>query len=262
MIFLHKLAWRLIVIFVLYMIAFAVETIYPADDFPNRRGLLLNWLHCIILHGADLSIGAATLYYLQVTLYLIRYNAPIRIQSNAFLLSLLAMAMGDFFYYWFHRLQHYSKWMWAEHELHHSDEHMNITTNHRHHFLEIVLQPLFCGLPMMLLFDPPGSTIISIAVGARALSHFNHINSRIRFGWFNHVLSSPQNHRVHHSKSEQHIDKNFATIFPVWDILFGTYYHPANNEWPMTGVEGLKVESLWKFIILPITALSLSRKRR
>ena len=37
---------------------------------------------------------------------------------------------------------------------------------------------------------------------------------------------SPAYHRWHHAADEEGIDKNFAGIFPVWDVLFGTAYFP------------------------------------
>ena len=37
----------------------------------------------------------------------------------------------DFFYYWFHRLQHGSPFLWAQHKLHHSEVALNATVVHR-----------------------------------------------------------------------------------------------------------------------------------
>lgn len=253
----HDLSLRLLIVLIAYGIAILVESVYPADDSPNEKGLALNWLHTIVFHIADLTLGAAVVYYISVLIRGLHYRAPIHIPQDSAIstvvLCVFAIAMSDFFYYWFHRLQHWSKWLWAEHELHHSDEHVNITTNSRHHWLETVLQPLFLGLPLTLLFDPPAGTLLSLVLAARAISYMNHLNARIRYGWFSRVLANPQNHRIHHSKMPEHIDKNFATIVPLWDILFGTYYHPKSDEWPSTGVEGVKIESLWQAIIAPFS---------
>jgi sterol desaturase/sphingolipid hydroxylase (fatty acid hydroxylase superfamily) len=43
-------------------------------------------------------------------------------------------------------------------------------------------------------------------------------------------------HRIHHSREPQHRDRNLAFIFPLWDVLFGTYYHPHPTEYPATGL--------------------------
>ena len=34
---------------------------------------------------------------------------------------------------------------------------------------------------------------------------------------------------MHHSYHPTHINKNFAFMFPVWDVIFGTYRMPATN---------------------------------
>jgi sterol desaturase/sphingolipid hydroxylase (fatty acid hydroxylase superfamily) len=34
---------------------------------------------------------------------------------------------------------------------------------------------------------------------------------------------------VHHSYHPTHINKNFAFMFPVWDLMFGTFEMPASN---------------------------------
>jgi len=256
--FSHALTVRVIAVFGVYLIGFIIESNGKIDDTPNRKGMLLNSAHVFVFHGADLSIGVITGYYLTLLFHKIpNYKAPIQFHGGALevlALTCLALATHDFFYYWLHRLQHTSKWLWAEHELHHTDEHVNVTTSWRHHWLETVLQPLFILPPVLLLFDPIVGTVIWIILLWKLMVFFVHLNSPIRFGWFNRVLSSPQSHRIHHSKSPEHINKNFATTFPLWDILFGTYYHPTEGEWPSTGVTGVTVTSLWQAIILPFVS--------
>ena len=54
----------------------------------------------------------------------------------------------DFLYYWFHRLQHVSSVLWAQHQVHHSEQSLNITTNNRHHWLEELLRVFLILLPL------------------------------------------------------------------------------------------------------------------
>jgi sterol desaturase/sphingolipid hydroxylase (fatty acid hydroxylase superfamily) len=42
------------------------------------------------------------------------------------------------------------------------------------------------------------------------------------------VLASPRFHRWHHTDEAAARDKSFAGTFPVWNIVFGTYYMPRN----------------------------------
>jgi sterol desaturase/sphingolipid hydroxylase (fatty acid hydroxylase superfamily) len=65
-------------------------------------------------------------------------------------------------------------------------------------------------------------------------------------------VTSPQLHRIHHSRLLEHRDKNFAAYFPVWDLVFGTYFHPKWDEYPATGVHDEKdVERLADALVLP-----------
>jgi sterol desaturase/sphingolipid hydroxylase (fatty acid hydroxylase superfamily) len=70
---------------------------------------------------------------------------------------------------------------------------------------------------------------------------------RLQVGRASLLFCSPQVHRIHHSCLPQHFDKNFSVVFPLWDVLFGTYYSPVRNEFPPTGVPNEKeIQSFWE----------------
>jgi sterol desaturase/sphingolipid hydroxylase (fatty acid hydroxylase superfamily) len=167
-------------------------------------------------------------------------------------LAFVWLAVRDFFYYWFHRWQHSSKWLWAEHALHHSDTQMNITTSLRHHWLEMPLNTLIVTIPLQLLFRPPAITIPAAYAFFYMVGYLTHSNVRLGAGPFAKLIVSPNNHRVHHSREPEHIDKNFAQLFPMWDVLFGTYYATRAGEFPQTGLSsGEKVTSLRRALLMP-----------
>ncbi len=89
----------------------------------------------------------------------------------------------DFFYYWFHRLQHGSPFLWAQHKLHHSEYSLNATTALRHHWLEDLLRVFFIVLPMSMAFDlkPVGAGFVAFVVGV-LWPVFIHANLRLRLG--------------------------------------------------------------------------------
>lgn len=65
-----------------------------------------------------------------------------------------------------------------------------------------------------------------------------HANLNWTWGPLRHVLASPVYHRWHHTSEEEGLDKNFAGLFPFWDVLFGTFYMPRDRQ-PMTfGIAG------------------------
>jgi sterol desaturase/sphingolipid hydroxylase (fatty acid hydroxylase superfamily) len=45
-----------------------------------------------------------------------------------------------------------------------------------------------------------------------------------------YVISSPAFHRWHHTSASEGQDKNFAGFFPIWDLLFGTFYMPKGRQ--------------------------------
>jgi hypothetical protein len=66
------------------------------------------------------------------------------------------------------------------------------------------------------------------------------------------LVNSPQWHRIHHSAMPEHRDKNFASLLPLWDILFGTAWIPKPDEYPVTGFDppvrvGVIDSIIWPF---------------
>lgn len=166
-------------------------------------------------------------------------------------LAVLILIVTDFFYYWLHRAQHSFGWLWHQHAVHHSDEALNITTSARHHWLEFIFQAIAISIPMSIIFKMSPISMWAVSSFVGAYGWFNHMNVKLGFGKLSWLACSPQLHRIHHSSQPEHIDKNFAAYFPVWDVLFGTYYHPAKDEYPRTGVDGIKITSATEAALYP-----------
>jgi len=66
-----------------------------------------------------------------------------------------------------------------------------------------------------------------VVVVTRVVESLSHANLRLSFGPLGErLLVSPRFHRVHHAIGVGHEGAyrgvNFAVLFPVWDMLFGT----------------------------------------
>lgn len=165
--------------------------------------------------------------------------------------AVVFVVIYDFFYYWLHRAQHSFGWLWEQHAIHHSDDALNVSTTVRHHWLEPLFQAIAVTLPMSIIFKLTPVSMWTVSTFIAAYTGFNHLNLRLGFGRLSWLASSPQLHRIHHSIKPRHFDKNFAAYFPVWDVLFGTYYHPAPDEYPATGVDGLQIISVSDLSLRP-----------
>jgi sterol desaturase/sphingolipid hydroxylase (fatty acid hydroxylase superfamily) len=169
------------------------------------------------------------------------------------IIFLMACILGDFSYYWWHRFQHTVPFLWELHKLHHSDENLNTTTIYRSHFLEPAGQAVFRGLSIGLIFDNSQveQTVLAVVAGGLLPLFWDYfIHANVRFDRLHKLLpffSTPQYHWIHHSSLPQHQDKNFAIWIPAYDKLFGSYYHPAVDEYPPTGLSsGEKIDTLWE----------------
>jgi sterol desaturase/sphingolipid hydroxylase (fatty acid hydroxylase superfamily) len=162
--------------------------------------------------------------------------------------------VGDFFFYWYHRTLHTFHVLWQIHKMHHMDEELDVLTIFRDNWLDTLGSSLFSALPMTLLFKfdsvDPWELGLLAGAGATALSTLltlGHMNVRLELGRASVLFCSPQLHRIHHSRLPHHFDKNYAVVLPLWDVLFGTYYHPAPGEFPPTGVPGeTDIQSFWE----------------
>ena len=135
----------------------------------------------------------------------------------------------DFSYYWFHRLQHAVPFLWRFHATHHSIEELN-GMNCGHHWSEGFLRVPLLLLPLALLVDLRFQEVAIIASIVGAWTQFVHANSTIDFGRLRWLFVSPRFHRVHHSTSSEHFNRNFAGVFPIIDVMFGTGKFPAEGE--------------------------------
>lgn len=151
----------------------------------------------------------------------------------AFLLYVLTI---DFFEYLFHRMQHRVPVMWAMHSFHHSDTALNASTTSRHYWVEHGIKMMTIYLAVGMLFK---TNVLVLGMYA-LLSFYNvflHMNIRVGFGRWSMLMNSPQYHRIHHSALPEHRNCNFSALFPIFDLVFGTYRMPRKAEYPPTGLD-------------------------
>ena len=238
----------------------------PVQKSTPRSNYILNWkITCsnLLLAPAFAALTViSTLYLVSLTGFPSLSVSTAQLSIGVPVLDLMLQAtvifftacfLGDFSYYWWHRAQHKIPWLWELHKLHHSDENLNSTTIYRSHFLEPSGQALVKGLTIGLIFDTTEAPQTALAILAGGLfpilwDYFIHANVRIdALHRLMPFFSAPQYHWIHHSRLPQHQDKNFSIWLPMFDIAFGSYYHPRVDEYPPTGLSsGEKIETVWE----------------
>jgi len=159
------------------------------------------------------------------------------------------LVITDFVLYWIHRGFHRG-FLWKYHAVHHASEDLEWTSASRFHPVNLALGTglvdvvaLLCGVtPDIFLVIGPFNIITSCMV---------HANLDWTFGPLRHVFVSPVFHRWHHARAV--CDKNFASTFSLWDVMFGTYHMPAGQLPSGYGIDDKEMpEGLMPQLVYPL----------
>jgi alkylglycerol monooxygenase len=166
--------------------------------------------------------------------WMVGHLAVVTIQSTV-LTYIVALVVIDFQVYWTHRLRHRINYLWNTHAIHHSSEEFNLACALRQSISSIFnpFSPLL--LPAALL-GVPLQVIVIVApfhLFAQFWYHTRHIG---RLGMVEWVFVTPSHHRVHHAINPEYIDRNFASLFIVWDRIFGTFQAERDDVPPVYGI--------------------------
>ncbi|WP_216855968.1 sterol desaturase family protein [Acidisphaera sp. S103] len=170
---------------------------------------------------------------------------------------LVGLVVGEIGFYWGHRWAHEIPFLWRFHSIHHAPEHVYFLISSRAHPIDNVFIKL-CGLiPAYILgvaspLTPTGSLVpVFIVLVATMWGFFIHSNLRWRLGPLGWIISTPAFHHWHHTLAD-HRDRNYASMLPWMDRIFGTYYVPR-NQWPSAyGIEDKLPRSLAGQLLHPL----------
>ncbi len=138
--------------------------------------------------------------------------------------------LDDLRYYWAHRLGHRVRWFWANHVIHHSSQHFNLSTALRQPWSGPINFLIVLQLPIAWLGFHPA--LIAFVYGLNLIYQFwIHTEAIDRMPrWFEAVFNTPSHHRVHHGSNPRYLDANYAGTLIVWDKLFGSFVPEQDDE--------------------------------
>ncbi len=170
--------------------------------------------------------------------------------------AIAALVVSEIGFYWGHRWTHEIPFLWRFHSVHHNPTQVYFLISARAHPIDNVFTRL-CGLiPVYILglatpLTPSGGAVSALLVLLLTLWGFLiHANLRWRLGPLEWLVSTPAFHHWHHTLAEPR-DRNFASMLPCIDWIFGTYYLPR-NRWPAAyGIEAALPRSLAGQLVYP-----------
>ncbi len=144
------------------------------------------------------------------------------------------LLVSDLLGYATHRWFHDAR-LWRFHAVHHSSEQLEWISSVRFHPVDFFVHVVFADCLLLLLGMPPG-VLICVVPFSLAIATLSHANLDWDYGPFRVVLTSPVYHRWHHTGVDEGGERNFATNFPIFDLIFGTYYMPRGRRPARYGV--------------------------
>ncbi len=164
--------------------------------------------------------------------------------------ALSVFVLSDFTAYWLHRAFHRG-WLWRVHAVHHSSRELDWLSAVRLHPLNELITRSVQVLPFYFLGFSP-MVLAGVAPFLSVYAILLHANVNWSFGPLRYVIASPAFHRWHHTSEAEGVDKNFAGLLPIWDLLFGTFHMPKGKRAQEFGIVGNDMpENLWGQLLYP-----------
>ena len=150
--------------------------------------------------------------------------------------GLIAFVIDDLRYYWYHRIAHTCRWVWAEHVNHHSSQHYNLSTALRQSWTGLFTGMFVLQVPIVLLGFHPA--LIAFVYGFNLVWQFFIHTELIDKMWrpIELIMNTPSHHRVHHATNPRYLDANYAGTLIVWDRIFGSFVPELDEDRPRYGI--------------------------
>ncbi len=130
-----------------------------------------------------------------------------------------------------HQLGHRWGPAWTVHSVHHSPQRLYWFNATRFHGLEMFVDMALETMVMSVLGMSRDQTVAYQTVRGM-YGQLQHCNVDLSSGPLDHVFSTPDLHRWHHSAVYREGDTNYGAITSVWDKVFGTFYRPVDRAGP------------------------------
>jgi sterol desaturase/sphingolipid hydroxylase (fatty acid hydroxylase superfamily) len=206
-----------------------VERVWPAQQRPvfargYRHDLLLTAVNAALVAPLVTALTLSFVFVVRTSLpWIVLPKIGMVPQWGAIAVIVVAM---DGLNWFVHRANHRVHMLWRFHELHHSQEDMNVLTVFRTHPL-IHVSYLLALVPGVVLLTN-GALSITVLVVYGSMVAFAHSNTRLGFGPLGRVFVSPNYHRIHH-RVDGPQDVNLGFALTVWDQLFHCAVFPSRE---------------------------------
>jgi sterol desaturase/sphingolipid hydroxylase (fatty acid hydroxylase superfamily) len=181
-------------------------------------------------------------------------NLPVDLPPWALLpLTLLLRGFLSWLTHW---LNHKVPMLWRLHRVHHMDTQLDVSATVRFHPLEMPVSALI-AVPLVIALGLPPWLLLLYELFDVTVTLFSHSNLRLPRGlerWLQYLIVTPGLHTVHHSAHQPETDSNYSAVFPVWDMLLGTFRsgEQAPAELGLVEYRGVEVDRFGWLLASPL----------
>ncbi|MCR6480410.1 sterol desaturase family protein [Variovorax sp. ZS18.2.2] len=165
----------------------------------------------------------------------------------------LALVVAELGLYFAHRSAHEWPPLWRFHALHHSVQRLWVVNTGRFHLIDSAFKAALGQIPLYLL-GAPLAVFAWVGAVTAITGLLTHCNIELHTGWLDRIFSTPALHRWHHSKVLEEGNRNYGENLVLWDLLFGTYFHPPRRPPADIGIDGHVAPGFLAQLLQPLTA--------
>lgn len=188
------------------------------------------------------------------------------ITTALFIFTTLSFIWDDFLRFFQHYFMHKIPFLWKIHSTHHSARIMTPMTLFRNHPLESGIATLRNSLSLgvstgvfIFLFQAQLSVVTLLGVNLFGFI-FNLLGANLRHShipvrmpeFLEKIVISPLQHQIHHSRAQEHWDKNMGVSLAIWDLIFGTWVSSKKAQNLKFGIQGRSKQSFLNEMRAPL----------
>ena len=233
-------SWEFVTVVILWVVLMSVEALIPRFRYDRTKEPLWRRVRRNITVGCIYRLVALPIAITPVLLaasHISFWHRPAWMGGITFLI--IDFIIFDFAQYVMHWLFHKSGYLWRYHMVHHLDQHLDVTTAGRAHFVEHVIVA-WVNAAAMLMFAMPVRSLIVYQTMGFFLGLYLHINVRVGRRlqrWISFVIATPAFHDIHHGRKIEYTNSNYGNVLTIWDYLFGTFSTVTRPEGFSNGLD-------------------------
>jgi sterol desaturase/sphingolipid hydroxylase (fatty acid hydroxylase superfamily) len=199
---------------------------------PRRTGSMDRWVrwptNYFLTFVNVLTLGALPISFISAATWAGRNGWGLLNQASlpTAVIVVATLLVRGFISFFTHYLMHMVPVFWRVHRVHHLDTELDVSSTVRFHPLEFLVA-LVPGVSLVVAFGLTTWVLMFYELLDVMVTLWSHSNLRlpdIVDRVLRYLIVTPDLHRIHHSAWKPETNSNFGAVFPIWDLIFGTFH--------------------------------------